>query len=163
MNGVFCLEFRIVDVTRDEVSDYCRHSVYRGRVISTETCLEEKVERTLDIEENCVVFEVGPLEHALQLWDVLLSIRGHCANPPSVHLNYIHPPPPIHTLLVIANKYHLPQGRLKPGQNRQVISDLYLTRLVDNNGLDRDERRETAVDDPVIRQHADCAQDYPSS
>ena len=35
VNVVFGVEFRVVDVTRDEVSDHRRHSVYPGRVIST--------------------------------------------------------------------------------------------------------------------------------
>jgi len=147
-------------VTRDEVSDYCRHSIYQGTVINAGADLEEKVERTLSIEENCLFLEVWPLEYTLQFRDVLLSIRSHCVNPLSAQLDYILPH--THTLLIITDEYHLPQRRLKSGQNWQVIPDLYLTRLVDDNGLDWDERRESTLDEPVVRQHANRAQDNPS-
>jgi hypothetical protein len=55
---VFGVEFRVVDVTRDEVPDHRRHSVYHGRVISTVLDLGRKEGRTLSIEKGGVVLEV---------------------------------------------------------------------------------------------------------
>ena len=71
------------------------------------------------------------------------------------------PSPP--TLLIITNEHHFPQRRPKPSQDGQVISNLNLTRFIDDNGLDRDDLREPAVYDPVRRQHAHCAQDDSGS
>ena len=163
VNGMCGSESRAVDLTRDKVSDYCRHSVYQGGVISAGTDLGVRVERTLDVEENGVAHEVWPLEHTPQFWDVLLSIRSHCVNPLLIKTNPIHILPPTPTLVIITNEYHLPQRRLVPGQYRQVIPDFYLARFVDDDGLDRDDRRETAIQDPLRRQHADRAKDDPSS
>ena len=67
------------------------------------------------------------------------------------------------TLFVVTNEHHLPQCRLILGQYRQVIPDFNLTRLIDNNRLDRDKRREPTIGDPVVRQHADRAKDDSSS
>ena len=119
--------------------------------------------RTLGIEEGGIVPEVRPLEHTPQFRDVLLSVRSHCVDPPSAHDNFIHPHLRTPTLLIIANEYYLPQGRLVHGQYRQVIPNLDLTRFVDDDSLDRDDRRESAIHDPARRQHADCAKDDPSS
>ena len=92
-------EFGAVDVTRDEVSDYCRHSVYQGGVINAGTDPGDEAEHTLGIEENGVVHEVLPLEHTPQFRDVLLSIRSHCANPLLVKTNLINIlPPRLHCL-----------------------------------------------------------------
>ena len=66
------------------------------------------------------------------------------------------------TLFVITNKYHLPQCRLILGQYRQVIPNFNLTRLIDDNRLDWDQRRKPTIRDPVMRQHADRAKDDPS-
>jgi len=68
----------------------------------------------------------------------------HCQH---ATISFTLTPPP--TLLIITNKHHFPQRRPKPGQDGQVISDLDLTRFVDDNGLDRDDLRESAVYDPI--------------
>jgi len=52
-----------------------------------------KEKRTLGIEEGGVVPEMWPLEHTPQLRYVLLSVRRHCGEPLSVHLDLIHPLP----------------------------------------------------------------------
>jgi len=58
-----------------------------------------KEKHTLGIEENDVVPEVWPLEHAPQLRYILLSVRRHYVDPLSVHLDLIHSlPPHIHCL-----------------------------------------------------------------
>jgi len=57
-------EFRVVDLTRDEVSDDCRHSVCRGRALNTALGLEETKRRTLGIEEDSVLPEMRPLKYA---------------------------------------------------------------------------------------------------
>jgi len=72
-------EFRVVDLTRDEVSDDHRHPVYRGRVSIVLGPREEK--HTLGIEEDSVLPKVRPLKHAPQLRDVFLAVRSHCVDP----------------------------------------------------------------------------------
>ena len=71
-----------------------------------------------------------------------------------------HPTP---TLLIVTNEHHFPQRRPKPGQDRQVISDLDLARFVDDDSLDRDDLGESAFHNPVRRQHAHRAKDDSSS
>jgi len=83
-------------------------------------------------------------------------------DPLSVYHNFTHPYP-TPTLLIVPNEHHFPQRRPKPGQDRQVISDLDLTRFVDDNSLDRNDLRDSAVHDPVGRQHAHRAKDDSSS
>ena len=79
-------------MTRDEVSDNCWHPVYQGRVIKMVLGIGEKKRRTLDIEKDGILLEMWPLEDTLQFLDVLLSIRGHCADTPSAHHDPIHHP-----------------------------------------------------------------------
>jgi len=122
-----------------------------------------KKRRTLNIEEDGVVLEVRPLEHTPQFRYVFLSVRSHCGDPLSVHLEFTLPLPLIHTLFVITDEYHLPQRRPILGQYRQVIPSLYLTRFVNDNGLYRDDLSESAIRDPVRRQHTDRAQDDSNS
>jgi len=160
---VYGSESRAVDVTRDEMSDYCRHSVCQRQVINTGAESEEKAERALGVEENCIILEVFPLEYTFQFWDVLLSIRSHCVDPLSAKFDYTRPVPPTHTLLIITNENHLPQRRLIPGHYWQVIANFYLACFVDDNGLDRDDRGESAIHDPLRRQHADRAKDDSST
>ena len=73
------------------------------------------------------------------------------------------PSSPTPTLLVVTNEHHFPQRRPKLGQDRQVISDLDLTRFVDDDSLDRDDLRESTVHEPIRRQHAHRAKDDSSS
>jgi len=119
-----------------------------GERLTRRSTFGGKERRTLDIEEDGVVLEVRPLENTLQSRYVLLSVGSHCADPLSVHLYFTLPLPLIHTLLVITDEYHLPQRRLVPGQYRQVIPGLYLTRFVNDNGLYRDKLGESASRDP---------------
>ena len=90
IDGVFGSEFRVVDVARDEISDDCRHPVYRGREIKMVLGIGGKNKRTLGIEKNSILLEMRPLKHTLQFLDVLLSIRGHCVDMPSAHHNPTH-------------------------------------------------------------------------
>jgi len=121
-----------------------------------------KGKRTLGIEEGGVVPEVWPLEHALQLWYILLSVRRHCGS--TVSTPRSHPlSSPAHTLLVITNEYHLAQCLLIPGQYRQVIPSFYLACLVDDNRLDRYKLGESTIHEPSRRQHAGRAQHDSSS
>ena len=121
-----------------------------------------KEKHTLGIEENGVVLEVWPLEHALQLRYILLSVRRHCES--TVSTPRSHPlSSPAHTLLVITDEHHLPQRRLVPGQYRQVIPGFYLARFVDDNGLDRDKLSESTIHQPFRCQHAGRAQHDSSS
>ena len=78
-------------MTRNEMPDNCRHSVYRRRVVSTEFNFGGKERRTLGIEKDCVPLEMWPLEHTPQLRDVLSSVGGHCADPVSACSDCIHP------------------------------------------------------------------------
>ena len=89
VDGVFSSELRIVDVTRDEVADDCRHSIYKGRVISTVLDFGGRRKRTLGIEKDGILPEVWPLKHTLQFRDILLSIRGHCG-PQLVRHDFIY-------------------------------------------------------------------------
>jgi len=57
-------ELRVVDLTRDEVSDDCWHSVYRERALNTVLGLREKKKRTLGIKEDSVLSEMWPLKYA---------------------------------------------------------------------------------------------------
>ena len=89
---MFSSEFRVVDVTRDEVSDNCWHPVYQGRVIKMVLDIGGKKKRTLGIEKDGILLEMWPLKHTLQNLDVLLSIRGHCVDTLSAHHDPIHQP-----------------------------------------------------------------------
>lgn len=80
----------------------------------------------------------------------------------SARLHFTKPNLIILTLFIITNEHHLPQRLLILGQYRQVISSFNLTRLIDNNRLDWDQRREPTVHDLVRRQHAYRAKDDPS-
>ena len=120
-----------------------------------------KEKRTLGIEEDGVVVEVWPLEYALQFRYILLPVRRHCES--TVSTPRSHPlSSPAHTLLVITDEHHLPQRRLVPGQYGQVIPGFYLTRFVDDDGLDRDEFGESTSHEPSRRQHAGRAQHDPN-
>ena len=94
VDGVSGYELGVVDVTRDEVSDDCRHSVYQGRVINAVLGFGEKDRRTLGVEEDGILLEVWPLKNAPQFWHILLSIRGHCG--PTVSIPRLRPPPANH-------------------------------------------------------------------
>ena len=64
-NLVFGAEVRVVDVTRDEVSNHRRHSVYRRRVSNGVPDLHRgKNKHTLGIKEDRVFHKVWPFEHA---------------------------------------------------------------------------------------------------
>lgn len=67
------------------------------------------------------------------------------------------------TLFVVPDENHFPQRCLIPGQYRQVISNLNLTRFVDYNGLYRDDLREPALSESLCGQHADSAEQDSSS
>jgi hypothetical protein len=80
-----------------------------GERLTHHSTFGDKEKRTLGVEEDRVVLEVWPLEHTPQFRYVLLSVRGHYAGPLRVSTPRFHPPfPPTHTLLVIADEYHLP-------------------------------------------------------
>ena len=49
VNGMYSLEFGVIDVARDEVSDDCRHSVCHGRAINMVLNSGGKEKRTLGI------------------------------------------------------------------------------------------------------------------
>lgn len=67
------------------------------------------------------------------------------------------------TLFVVANKDHFPERCLILCQYRQVIPNFNLTRLVDDDGLDRDDFRESVCHELVCRQHADGTKHNPGS
>ena len=58
VDGVLGYEFRVVDVTGDEVSDNCWHPVYQGKVINTALDFGGNDSRTLGIEKDDVLIEV---------------------------------------------------------------------------------------------------------
>ena len=149
-------------MTRDKVPDYCRHPICRGIVINIALDFGWKEKHTLDIEEYEIVVEMWPLEHALKFRNVLFSIGSHCMGILSAYDNISQSDPRL-TLFVITDEHHLPQCRLMLGQYRQVIPNFNLTRLINDNGLDWDQRREPTTRDPLARQHADCAKDDSST
>ena len=134
-------------MTGDEVSDNCWHPVYQGKMINTVLDFGGNDNRTLGIEKDDVLIEVWPLKHTPQFRYVLLSVGGHC----EIHCQYTaisSTPPPSLTLFIITNEHHLPQRRLIPGQDRQVVSNFDLTRFVDDNSLDWDDLHESTVHEP---------------
>ena len=90
VNAMFGFEFRVVDVMRDKASDNRRHPVYHGRGVNTTFNVGRKEGRTLDIEKDSVVLEAWPLKHTFQFRNIFLSVRSHCADPPSAYRDSVH-------------------------------------------------------------------------
>jgi hypothetical protein len=61
----------------------------------------------------------------------------------------------IPTLLVVPNKYELPNTVLKSKEHRKIIPDLDLARFIDYHGVHRDQTSE--IVQSAIREHAECA------
>ena len=116
----------------------------------------------MGIEEYLIVPEVRPLKYTPKVRDVLLSVRGHCVIPLLARSDFIQPNSTPPTLFVIADEYHLPQCCLILGQYRQVIPSFNLTRLINDNRLDWDQRREPTLHDLAPRQRAYRAKDDSS-
>ena len=91
MNIVFGSEVRIIDVSRDEVSDNRGHSVLRDRLINRNSDWGRKEKRTLGIEEDRVLPEVWPLKYTPQFRNLFLSIGSHYVDELSMQNNFIKP------------------------------------------------------------------------
>ena len=137
-------------MTRDKVPDDCRHPICRGIVINIALDFGGKEKHTLDIEEYEIIIEMRPLEHALEFRNVLFSIGSHCMGVLSACDDLSQSLPRL-TLFVITDEHHLPQRRLMLGQYRQIIPNFNLARLINDNSLDRDQRREPTTRDPLAR------------
>ena len=85
---VFGEEFRIVNVTGDEVSDHSWHSIYPGGWLTRHWARGNEEKRTLGIEEDGAALnpKVLPLEHALEFWNIFLSVRSHWTGAPPLGL-----------------------------------------------------------------------------